>query len=48
MRLIVVGARGATRELLRRLGERWEVTVVDPDIENLPDDVGRRRLLGRS
>ena len=35
MRLIVVGARGATRDLLRRLGERWEATVVDPDIDLL-------------
>lgn len=35
MRVIVVGARGATRDLLRRLGERWEVTVVDPDAELL-------------
>lgn len=31
MRAIVVGARGATRELLRRLSERWTVTLVDID-----------------
>ncbi len=31
MRAIIVGARGATRDLLRRLSERWAVTVVDPD-----------------
>lgn len=31
MRVIVVGARGATRDLLRRLGERWEATIVDSD-----------------
>lgn len=37
MRVIVVGARGATRDLLRRLGERWDATVVDPD----PDLLGR-------
>ena len=70
MRLIVVGARGATRDLLRRLGERWEATVVDPDVgmlvavsavvspigfrflapplQSRPNDVGGRRLLGRS
>lgn len=29
--MIVVGARGATRDLLRRLEERWEATVIDPD-----------------
>ena len=29
MRLILVGAGGATRELLRRLGDIWDVTVVD-------------------
>ena len=28
MRAIVVGARGTTRELLRRLGEVWDVVVV--------------------
>ena len=31
MRVIVVGARGSTSDLLRRLGERWDATVVDPD-----------------
>jgi Trk K+ transport system NAD-binding subunit len=31
MRAIIVGARGATRDLLRRLSERWRVTVVDGD-----------------
>ena len=29
LRLILVGAGGATRELLRRLGDMWDVTVVD-------------------
>ena len=29
MKAIVVGAGGATRELLRRLGEAWSVTVID-------------------
>lgn len=31
MRVIVVGGRGSTRDLLRRRGERCDVTVVDPD-----------------
>lgn len=35
MRVIIVGARGATRDLLRRLGDRWAITVVDPDEELL-------------
>jgi Trk K+ transport system NAD-binding subunit len=35
MRAIVVGAGGATRDLLRRLGELWDVTVIDPDPERL-------------
>ncbi len=29
MRVIVIGAGGATRELLGRLGELWDVVVVD-------------------
>ena len=35
MRVIVVGAGGTTRDLLRRLGERWDVTVVDVNPELL-------------
>lgn len=35
MRAIVVGAGGTTRELLRRLSEGWDVTVVDVDAEAL-------------
>ncbi|MFH1329817.1 MAG: NAD-binding protein [Actinomycetota bacterium] len=31
MKAIVVGASGVTRELTRRLGPIWDVTVVDPD-----------------
>jgi Trk K+ transport system NAD-binding subunit len=31
MRAIVVGAGGTTRELLRRLGELWDVSVIDTD-----------------
>jgi Trk K+ transport system NAD-binding subunit len=35
MRAIIVGARGATRDLLRRLSERWRITVIDSDPELL-------------
>ncbi len=35
MRLVVVGAGGATRDLLRRLGELWDVTILDPDPERI-------------
>lgn len=35
MRLILVGATGITRDLLRGLGEMWDVTVIDPDPERL-------------
>jgi len=35
MRAIVVGAGGATRALLRRLGEVWDITVIDTDTERL-------------
>jgi Trk K+ transport system NAD-binding subunit len=35
MRAIVVGAGGMTRDLLRRLGELWEITVVDTDEDRL-------------
>jgi len=35
MKVIVVGAGGTTRELLRRLGELWEIVVVDVDDERL-------------
>jgi Trk K+ transport system NAD-binding subunit len=31
MRLVIAGAGGTTRDLLGRLGERWEVAVVDID-----------------
>lgn len=31
MKVIVVGAGGTARELLRRLGDRWDVVLVDPD-----------------
>lgn len=35
MKAIVVGAGGTSRELLRRLGERWDVTLVDTDEDRL-------------
>lgn len=35
MRLLIIGAGGTTRDLLGRLGERWEVAVVDIDEERL-------------
>ncbi len=35
MQLIVVGAGGVTRDLLRGLSEAWQVTVVDTDAERL-------------
>lgn len=35
MRAIVVGAGGTTRELLRRLGELWEITVIDTHEDRL-------------
>ncbi|NNF65164.1 MAG: hypothetical protein HKN07_13025 [Acidimicrobiia bacterium] len=35
MKAIVVGAGGTSRELMRRLGERWTFVVVDPDEEHL-------------
>ena len=44
MKLIVVGAGGAARALLRRIGEVWEVTVVDSD-RALLDDISAVRDL---
>jgi Trk K+ transport system NAD-binding subunit/nucleotide-binding universal stress UspA family protein len=35
MKAIVVGAGGATRELLRRLGEAWHVTVIEASEQRL-------------
>ena len=35
MKLIVVGAGGITRELIRRVGEAWDVTVIDIDKSRL-------------
>jgi Trk K+ transport system NAD-binding subunit len=35
MHLVVIGAGSTARALLRRLGERWEVTVVDRDPDRI-------------
>ena len=35
MRAVVVGAGASARELIRRLGDSWDVTVIDPDPERL-------------
>ena len=35
MKVIIVGAGGTTRDLLRRLSPSWEVVVVDTDAERL-------------
>ncbi len=35
MKAIVVGAGGSTRELLRRLGEAWDVTVIETSEQRL-------------
>lgn len=49
MKAIVVGAGGATRELLRRLGDAWTVTVVETSEQRLQDVVkmtGVQTVLG--
>ncbi len=60
MKMVIVGAGGITRDLLRRLGDRWEVTVVDVDpdrldlaakvrpIERLSGDGSSRVVLARA
>jgi Trk K+ transport system NAD-binding subunit len=45
MRIIAVGAGGATRAVLGRLGERWEVVVIDGDRERL-ERTGAVRAIG--
>ena len=35
MRAVVVGAGASARELIRRLGDTWDVTVIDPNPERL-------------
>jgi Trk K+ transport system NAD-binding subunit len=44
MKAIVVGAGGATRELLRRLGEAWDVTVIEASEQRLGDIKGTKRI----
>jgi Trk K+ transport system NAD-binding subunit len=44
MHLILVGAGGVTRDLLRGLGEHWSVTVVDVDSQRLALAAGIRPL----
>lgn len=44
MKGIVVGAGGTTRELLRRLGAAWEVTVIEPDRARLEQVRGIRAI----
>ncbi|MDJ0959963.1 MAG: NAD-binding protein [Acidimicrobiia bacterium] len=49
MKAIVVGAGGTTRELLRRLGERWDVVVVEADEDRFTQAEGIRdfeRVIG--
>ncbi|MFQ5948542.1 MAG: NAD-binding protein [Acidimicrobiia bacterium] len=44
MRLIVVGAGGTARDLVRRLGDRWDVTLVDSDPGSLEQAARGRRV----
>ena len=44
MKAIVVGAGGTTRDLLRRLGDLWDVTVIDQDQERLTRAAGVRPI----
>lgn len=44
MKVIVVGAGGTARELLRRLGELWDVVLVDTDEERLVAARGLRKF----
>ncbi len=44
MRAIVVGAGGTTRELLRRLGELWDVSVIDTDPHRFAAAEGIRKF----
>ena len=37
MRAVVVGAGATARDLLRRLGDSWEIVLVDPDEERLAE-----------
>lgn len=42
MKVIVVGAGGTARELLRRLSTAWNVTLIDPNPDRLEDAVAIR------
>jgi trk/ktr system potassium uptake protein len=42
MKIILVGAGATTREVLRRLGDQWEVAVVDTDLRRF-DRIGEIR-----
>ena len=44
MKVVVVGAGGTTRELLRRLGEVWDVVIVDSDEAGLAAAAGIREF----
>lgn len=44
LKALVVGAGGATRELLRRLGEVWQVTVIDLRAESLERTAREQRV----
>jgi len=44
MKAIVVGAGGTTRDLLRRLGELWEIVVVDIDEDRLAEAAAVRSI----
>lgn len=44
MKAIVIGAGGTTRELLRRLGELWEVTVIDTEEHRFDAAQGIRKF----
>ena len=35
MRAVVVGAGASARDLIRRLGDNWTITVIDPDADRL-------------
>ena len=42
MKVIVVGAGGTTRELLRRLSTAWDITVIDPNLERIESAIAIR------
>lgn len=44
MKAIVIGAGGATRDLLRRLGDLWEITTIDLKPERLAAATGIRPI----